>query len=165
MHADTNTQAEETHTERHFQLRCKPTDRILYSSCFVDFKHIVWSCLKNDKTLKTQLKEGGGESIFYNVFGSECTNTHTHTYTHIYVFLAAKEAPAKASPVASSRPVLLNERSLAAERNSLSWQCSFISFLSYLCHRIHTITHFFSFIMSPSPLLPFSLPSLSLYLS
>lgn len=74
------------------------------------------------------------------------TNTHTHTYTHIYVSLAAREAAAKASPVASSRPVcvpvLLNERSLAAERNSLSWQRRSVSFLSYPCHHICTISLF-----------------------
>lgn len=92
MHADTNTQAEETHTERHFQLRCKPTDRILYSSCFVDFKHIVWSCLKNDKTLKTQLKEGGGNLYFITCLEAN-VQTHIPTHTPTYMFSSQPKKP------------------------------------------------------------------------
>ena len=85
--------------------------------------------------------------------------THIPTHTPTYMFPSqAEKLQAKASPVASSRPVcvpvLLNERSLAAERSSLSWQRRSISFLSYPCHHILTISLF-----SPSACLPPLLPS------
>lgn len=86
--------------------------------------------------------------------------------------LAAREAAAKASPVASSRPdcvpVLLNERSLAAERNSLTWQRRSISF-PFISMPPHThniplfFLHYVALLFIPSSIL-FLLPPPSLSL-
>ena len=101
--------------------------------------------------------------------------THIPTHTPTYMFpLAAREAAAKASPVASSRPdcvpVPLNERSLAAERNSLTWQRRSISF-PFISMPPHThniplfFLHYVALLFIPSSIL-FLLPlSLSLSLA
>ena len=90
IHADTNTQAEETHTERHFQHGHKPRDHIMSIVAFVGL-------FEERKLLyNTSLKQKSIFSGFYCA-GTGPTNTHTHTYTHIYVSLAGRGAACQSS--------------------------------------------------------------------
>lgn len=51
IHADADTQAEEAHTESHFQHRYKPNDLILYPR----YAGVVKACVQRKKSLIKQL--------------------------------------------------------------------------------------------------------------
>lgn len=142
IHADANTQAEETHTES--------TDT---SPAITRIKAALWLFFSL--------------ACFYRKRRNAQPKPQANIPTHTPTCMFAKKRDAKASLVASSRPVcvpvLPNDRPLTADRNSLSWQTELrlLPFIS-MPPRARDIL-LFSFIMSPSssflPLAPSRSPS------